>query len=60
MNAKGIRDPYVRRLTMLAFLAPDIQKAILTGCQPNTMRLADLLANPPVCAWDAQIQPYGL
>ncbi|MCH4152695.1 MAG: recombinase family protein [Sphingobium sp.] len=60
MNAKGISDPYVRRLTMLAFLAPDIQKAILTGCQPNTMRLADLLANPPVCAWDAQLHQFGL
>jgi len=49
-GARGFDDPYMRRLVTLAFLAPDVQKAILTGRQPATLRLADLLGKTPVCA----------
>lgn len=38
-NATGIDDPYIRKLCMLAFLAPDIQKAILAGHQPVGLTL---------------------
>lgn len=58
-QAKGFDDPYLRKLVTLAFLAPDIQKAILTGCQPAGLRLADLLANPPHCAWVTQKRDFG-
>lgn len=51
-KARGIDDPYLRRLVRLAFLPPDLQKAILTGCQPPSLRLADLHAKLRVCAWD--------
>ena len=30
-NARGLDDPYHRRLAALAFLAPDLQQAILDG-----------------------------
>lgn len=52
-KARGIDDPYLRRLVRLAFLPPDLQKAILTGSQPPSLRLADLYAKLRVCAWDA-------
>lgn len=52
-QAAGIDDPYHRALSRIAFLAPDIQKNILTGRQPRGMALADLLkADLPLC-WDA-------
>ena len=59
-NARGIADPYLRRLAMLAFLAPDIQRAILEGRQPANLRLADILARPLPLAWDAQRTALGL
>jgi site-specific DNA recombinase len=42
-GATGIEDPYIRKLCMLAFLAPDIQKTILGGHQPVGMTLAFVL-----------------
>lgn len=42
-RARGADDPYIRKLVQLAFLAPDIQKAILEGRQPEGLTLADLL-----------------
>lgn len=52
-KARGIDDPYLRRLVRLAFLPPDLQKAILTGRQPPSLQLTDLHAKLRVCAWDA-------
>lgn len=43
---KGIDDPYLRKLTSLGFLAPDLQRAILEGKQPAGLTLSALLATP--------------
>lgn len=45
---------YGRRLLALAFLAPDLQHAILEGAQPADLTLEHLLAKPLPAAWDAQ------
>jgi DNA invertase Pin-like site-specific DNA recombinase len=45
---------YGRRLLALAFLAPDLQHAILEGTQPADLTLDQLLAKPMPASWDAQ------
>jgi len=45
---------YQRRLLRLAFLSPEIQRAILAGRQPAGLRLEDLVRNSMPAAWDAQ------
>jgi hypothetical protein len=45
---------YGRRLLALAFLAPDLQLAILEGTQPADLTLDHLLAKPMPASWDAQ------
>ena len=45
---------YGRRLLALAFLAPDLQQAILEGSQPSDLALEHLLAKPLPADWDAQ------
>jgi DNA invertase Pin-like site-specific DNA recombinase len=45
---------YGRRLLALAFLAPDLQQAILEGSQPADLTLEHLLAKPLPAGWDAQ------
>jgi site-specific DNA recombinase len=58
-EARGVSDPYLRKLTGLAFLAPDIQRSILEGRQPAGLRLADLvLRELPLC-WNAQRELLG-
>ena len=53
-DARGIDDPYLRSLASLAFLAPDIQHAILTGRQADGVMLGQLLrADIPLC-WHKQ------
>ncbi len=53
-DARGTNDPYLRKLAGLAFLAPDIQRAILEGRHPPHLRLADLLSRDwPLC-WNKQ------
>ena len=47
-------SPYQRRLLRLAFLAPDIQRAILDGRQPEGLSLARLLAQPIPSSWAEQ------
>ena len=51
-NVPGPR--YQRRLLRLAFLSPEIQRAILAGCQPAGLRLEDLVRNSMPTDWDAQ------
>jgi hypothetical protein len=41
-QARGLPDPYLRRIASLAFLAPDIQESILTGRQPAGLSLKRL------------------
>ena len=42
-DARGLPDPYLRRIAPLAFLAPDIQHAVLTGRQPPGLSLKRLI-----------------
>lgn len=58
-QARGVDDPYLRKLTGLAFLAPDIQRALLEGRQPAGIKLADLLSHRLPLAWEDQRQQLG-
>ena len=52
-------SPYRRRLVRLAFFAPVLQSAILSGRQPRGMTLAGLMkVDLPLC-WEEQIQRFG-
>ena len=52
-------DPYHRKLMQLAFLAPDLQLAILNGRQPPGLTLQSLLARTIPLAWPAQRKLLG-
>ncbi|MEM9499911.1 MAG: recombinase family protein [Pseudomonadota bacterium] len=52
--------PHKRRLIRLAFLAPDIQCAILTGRQPKDISLARLLECDMPLAWSEQRRAFGI
>jgi hypothetical protein len=58
-NARGLDDPYHRRLAALAFLAPDLQQAILEGRQPAGMTLSILLSSDLPLEWSAQRRLLG-
>jgi DNA invertase Pin-like site-specific DNA recombinase len=47
-------SPYHRRLVRLAFLAPDIQRAILSGRQPPGLTLGQLMESPLPLLWSEQ------
>lgn len=51
----GIADPYTRKLVRLAFLAPDIQQAIMDGQQPVGLTLQAEIPS----SWDAQRRALG-
>ena len=55
----GINDPYIRKLVRLAFLAPDIQQAILDGQQPVGLTLQILRESDIPSSWDAQRRLLG-
>jgi site-specific DNA recombinase len=52
-------SPYERRLLRLAFLAPDIQQAILAGLQPRSLNLEQLIHSDLPSAWPAQRRALG-
>ena len=52
-------SPYERRLMRLAFLAPDIQQAILAGRQPRTLNLAQMMDQALPIAWSRQRDMLG-
>ncbi|MBX3560939.1 MAG: recombinase family protein [Sphingomonas sp.] len=58
-QARGADDPYIRKLVQLAFLAPDIQKAILEGRQPEGLTLADMLDMQIPDCWIEQRMRLG-
>jgi hypothetical protein len=58
-DARGLGDPYLRKLGSLAFLAPDIQRAILEGRQPPGLKLADLLRLELPLGWNEQRHLLG-
>ena len=49
---------YYRRLVRLAFLAPALQKAILTGTQAPDLTLARLMQGPTSLLWSSQLQVF--
>ena len=52
-------SPYERRLIRLAFLAPDIQQAILAGRQPRTLNLQKMVHQDLPIAWTQQREALG-
>lgn len=55
----GIERTHLTRMLRLAFLAPDIQQAILTGRQPQGLRLRALLAAELTADWSDQRRVLG-
>lgn len=58
-TARAAADSYVRRLTPLVFLAPDIQRAIINGSQPAGLTLQQLINTKIPVAWDDQRRMFG-
>ncbi len=58
-SARAIADSYLRRLAGLAFLAPDIQHAILEGRQPAGMSAQQIVAQGAPLAWADQRSIFG-
>src|SRR6478672_3708998 len=52
-KAEKVNDSYLSRILRLTLLAPDIIEAILTGRQPCTLQLDELL-KPLPAAWERQ------
>ena len=52
--------PYRRRLVRLAFLAPEIQRAIVEGRQSAGLTLAQLLKGPMPLDWPQQAVQIGI
>jgi hypothetical protein len=52
-KAEKVNDSYLSRILRLTLIAPDITEAILTGRQPSTLQLDELL-KPLPAAWDQQ------
>ena len=52
-------SPYERRVLRLAFLAPDIQQAILAGRQPRSLNLEQLIHQDLPIAWSRQREMLG-
>jgi hypothetical protein len=58
-KAEKVNDSYVSRILRLTLIAPDIIEPILTGRQPNTLQLDDLL-KPLPSAWEQQRSAVGI
>lgn len=58
-EAEGIHDPYLKSLTRLAFLSPDIQQAIMEGRQPAGLTLQSLREQDIPVSWTAQRRALG-
>jgi len=58
-RARSLPDSYIRRLMGLAFLAPDIQRAILAGRQPAGLTGQQLLQTGVPLAWADQRSALG-
>jgi hypothetical protein len=58
LAAEHADDGYVRRLARLAFLAPDIQQAIIEGRQPVELRLERLMRGVLPIRWVEQREVF--
>ena len=54
IRGKAPTNPYERRLCRLAFLAPDLQRSIMEGCQPPGINLERLIHHPIPLSWCSQ------
>src|SRR3954452_4945183 len=52
-KAEKVNDSYLSRILRLTLIAPDIIEAILSGRQPSTLQLDELL-KPLPAAWEQQ------
>jgi predicted nucleic acid-binding Zn ribbon protein len=52
-KAQKVNDSYLSRILRLTLVAPDIIESILTGRQPSTLQLDDLL-KPLPALWERQ------
>jgi hypothetical protein len=52
-KAEKVNDSYLSRILRLTLLSPDLIEAILSGRQPRTLQLDDLL-KPLPAAWERQ------
>ena len=57
-KAEKVNDSYLSRILRLTLIAPDIIEAILTGRQPSTLQLDDLL-RPLSPLWQQQKSILG-
>jgi site-specific DNA recombinase len=55
----GCSRPYLTTLIRLAYLSPDITRAIVNGTQPARLTLADLMSNDIPLDWAAQRRNFG-
>src|SRR4051812_31176572 len=58
-KAEKVNDSYLSRILRLTLLAPDIVERLLTGRQPSTLQLDDLL-KPLPAAWERQRSELGI
>ena len=58
-KAEKVNDSYLSRILRLTLIAPDIIDAILSGCQPSTLQLDDLLKPLPQ-SWKQQRSELGI
>src|SRR4030088_1779591 len=58
-KAEKVNDSYLSRILRLTLLAPDIIETTLTGRQPSTLQLDDLL-KPLPSAWERQRSELGV
>ncbi len=58
-GARGIEDSYKRALAPLAYLAPDIQSALIDGRQPAGLTLERIQNMTLPIAWDDQRRQLG-
>ena len=59
MMVTAPKSPYERRRLRLAFLAPDIQQAILAGHQPRSLNLEQMIHQDLPNAWSKQREMLG-
>jgi DNA invertase Pin-like site-specific DNA recombinase len=59
VNVAAPASAYDRKLVRLAFLAPDLQRAILEGRQAPSLTLSRLLNEPISPDWDRQRRMFG-
>ncbi|WGM48089.1 hypothetical protein KOAAANKH_02978 [Brevundimonas sp. NIBR10] len=58
-TGNALDGTYERRLVELAFLAPDIQQAIIEGCQPRGLTLSMLHEAEIPNDWESQRRTFG-